>query len=364
MTGPLQHLRVYWISWMLTALAAPAVVLLDHPLLRLLALVIMVTGWAWQGRSVEGGGELNAAELDEPSPEPESDVTLAQAVCAEHATEALGAVDQVKSVVSDAADRLMVSFNNTGEQVARQKQLLLEVLRQLQGDDEQSLTIRSFVTQTGDTMQSYVDTLVKVADYSVQAAHRMQDLVKRVDDMIRLVDQVDGISSQTNLLALNASIEAARAGKHGSGFAVVANEVRTLAQRSRGVSQQIRQQGDEARQALQAAANMIGQVAALDMSLPLETKGQLDGMLHNLAELDRTMNRSLGDAEQISGEVGDAVNQAVIALQFDDIVRQLCEHAASRLVGLVQGVGYTRQDPVRSNPVAASSVDAGDVELF
>jgi methyl-accepting chemotaxis protein len=280
------------------------------------------------------------------------------------ASEALSTVGQVKDVVGDATSKLMSSFHDTGEQVARQRALLLDLLQQLQGDGDQTMTIRAFVDQTDTTLQSYVDTLVQMADYSVAAAHHMQDLMARIEHMISLVDQVDGIASQTNMLALNAAIEAARAGQHGRGFAVVANEVRSLAQRAHQVSEQIRQHGDDAQQAVQSAAGMIGQIAAVDMSLSLQTKGQLDGMLDTLGALDQTMHRSLGDAQQISSQVGNAVGQAVMALQFDDIVRQLCEHAEGTLARVIYGDQAAAQPTSGRNPVAATSVDSGDIELF
>lgn len=300
-----------------------------------------------------------------------------------------GETSRVKSLLSDAVSTLVESFTELHKLLQHQQSIASDLTQNYRRDRTGDTgTFQDFVTQTSETLSLFVEATIATSHSSVMLVERMDEIRSKVDAILGIIEEINGIAGQTNLLALNAAIEAARAGEAGRGFAVVADEVRALSSRSSGFAENIRSLVNDVHGAVLGAEEALRQLAERDMSFALHSKTQIEEMMTSLQATNTQIVGVVDQMGDISNEVGAKVNAAVRALQFQDMSDQLLNHLQKRLgswqeisdstanvVPTREGCDWRQvQDALHQCnerlatldhvPVKQHSVSSGEVELF
>jgi methyl-accepting chemotaxis protein len=195
-----------------------------------------------------------------------------------------------------------------------------------------------------DTIGS-IDSLASEVE---KAAQTLTSLETDISNIGAIVDVIRGITEQTNLLALNAAIEAARAGEHGRGFAVVADEVRTLAARTQSSTHEIEEMVERLQTGAQEAVSVMtdgreraqasvekaaSAGAALDTITSMittldEMSAQISSAANEQSSVAEDINRGIVNISQVAETTAEGAHESSVAVEtLADISGQLQEAA-------------------------------------
>ncbi len=183
--------------------------------------------------------------------------------------------------------------------------------------------------------------LQSTAEGARGAETQMDDLIKAVSQIDQVVEQISDVAEQTNLLALNATIEAARAGDAGKGFAVVANEVKSLANQTRQMTDNIAHQltavKQASRNAVEGSRKIVGEVETIN-----ETTGAIAASVEQqtatTAEISRSAQEAARGTEAVSGSLASVKSAAGDTAKASDSVAQAADNLTSQAEGLKTAV--------------------------
>lgn len=307
-----------------------------------------------------------------------SDVRETLSVSSANIADVLNTQDDAVATLSEAFISLQTLLNQQETSIHR-----------LLNDDESSDSayaekMRTFANNTDNTLTSFISSTEEMTASTRSLESQVQTIQQAMPTVIDALGGIDGIAAQTNLLALNAAIEAARAGEAGRGFAVVADEVRALSTRSTQFSDVIKKQIDNIKELIDRLTETAEFVASQDISHVVKAKDDISQQLMGIIRKAESDIQNADELETIRKKLADSTNTAIRGMQFGDINSQnliytqeiinfvseqldlLSTDNASevreRLMNYKESLAARGQSD--HNPVSATSVEAGDIELF
>ncbi|WP_421274261.1 methyl-accepting chemotaxis protein [Aeromonas veronii] len=199
---------------------------------------------------------------------------------------------------------------------------------------------------TGDeVVQQSVNMIEQLAEEIASAGNTVKEVAKASEQIGSVLAVIQSIAEQTNLLALNAAIEAARAGEQGRGFAVVADEVRSLAGRTQHSTAEIRGTIEQLQRAVGTTVTMIEHsVSRAGESVERANQaGEALGRIKGAVNSIRDMNTQIAAASEEQSSVSDEITRNIVSVheisQATTLVARDTAHIASHVATLVDKLG-------------------------
>lgn len=239
--------------------------------------------------------------------------------------------DEMRKTLEDSADfmrdavhRQTESFQELASRSRQQSAQMQDVVAfagrvELDGEAIPMTEAAAFVA---DVMQKIIGIVINLSRHAVSITIALDDVVTEVDAARRCVAMIDEINRTTNMIAINAKIEAHRAGEAGRAFNVVATEIRSLSVRVNSISQEINRRIAQVQNSVRDSHSTLREIASVDLSEHLLAKERLDSMLGALSAQSEQFQRLMNSALTAQTEMDRTIGAIVQSTQYEDVVRQ------------------------------------------
>ncbi len=239
------------------------------------------------------------------------------------------ALPEAAKRVEDATANLTSRFKNLIDSANAQSDMVQSLLSSI-GSIEvngQFMPLKEFTALFASTLDEAVGKLLLVSKKSLSMIFSLDDAIKNLHEIENFSKKIKEITRQSNLLAMNALIEAARVGEAGQGFGVVANEVKSLSREVAALSEVMSSRTAIIMKSVRDGYDILKELATTDMNSNLIAKDTLDFMMQGFLKQSENSMQVMHNSANISKEMSDSIQGMIVNLQFQDRNTQIIECA-------------------------------------
>ena len=252
-----------------------------------------------------------------------------------------GEVMRTSDLVETAASGLSERFQTLAV-LARSQTAHVDELIALAGGIEiggKSISMEEVAASLEDVMDGVVQKIVYLSKHAMMMVYALSDVTKNLGKTEDCITEMNNVNRQTNMLALNAKIEAVRAGASGRAFQVVANEVRELSGTTKVLAATMKFEIGAVINGVREGNSILAKVASVDMSPNLAAKDTLNRMVAALMCRNEAIAAMASEASREAEAMTRDVSAIVTGVQFQDHTKQKLEHVDDTLLFMKDALG-------------------------
>ncbi len=271
-------------------------------------------------------------------------------------------LQDITNILAENMEILSNSFSdlasNSTEQ-GRYIQDIIDVASGLQLEDEK-ISLDEFHRLFNATLSDVISKILQVSQMAMEMTYSMDDAMKMLASISSNMSDIQKITKQTNMLALNALIEAEKAGESGKGFAIVAQEVKTISKDISQVSVSIKQRIETIDQTMKTGYEKLRDLATTDMSANILAKEKLEKLTDALFQQNEDFKEVLGESAAKSHKIASNISKLTISLQFQDRVAQYIQNIS----GLLDKLQHKYDDTIADYEITEGDINDTDIALI